>query len=112
MTRHEVDNLRRNLFRRTDQIALIFAIFVVDNDDHFAVAYVVDGFLYGCKSHAKILRRYSGRALVGHVNRKGRIDETGGKSGYLEQDGKGGLPTLTLESRPNFHSPQALAWGE
>jgi len=48
---------------------------------------------------------------MGHVNRKGRIDETGGKSGYLEQDGKGGLAPLTLESRPNFHCPQALAWG-
>ena len=47
MTRHEVDHLRRNLFRRTDQIALIFAIFVVNNDDHATVADVGDGLFDG-----------------------------------------------------------------
>jgi hypothetical protein len=35
---HEIDLLRRGELRRTDQITLVFAVFVVDHDDRLAIA--------------------------------------------------------------------------
>ena len=42
---HEVDRLRRDLLRRDGQIAFVLAIFVVDDDDHLAVADGLDRVL-------------------------------------------------------------------
>ena len=36
-SRHEVDDLRRDLLRRTDQIPLIFTVFRIHQDDHLAL---------------------------------------------------------------------------
>jgi hypothetical protein len=42
--RHEVHDLGRDEIRGDDDVALVFTIFVVDEDDHFAVANVFDQF--------------------------------------------------------------------
>jgi hypothetical protein len=47
MPRHEVDDFRRDLLGSTDKIALVFAIFVVNNDDHATVTDVSDGLFDG-----------------------------------------------------------------
>ena len=39
---HEVDRVRRRHLRRDDEVALILAVFVVDEDEHAAVARLVD----------------------------------------------------------------------
>ena len=43
VARHEVDDLGRDLLRRTHEIAFVFTIFVVDDDDQAAVADLGDG---------------------------------------------------------------------
>ena|SRR6478672_9543250 len=43
--RHEIDRLRRCHLRRDDEVALILAILVVDEDEHAAVACLVDNLL-------------------------------------------------------------------
>ena len=40
--RHEVDDLGRDLLGRAHEIAFVFPIFVIDDDDHAAVADVFD----------------------------------------------------------------------
>jgi hypothetical protein len=45
---HEINDLGGHLFGRTDQIAFVFAVFVVDDNYHFAVADILRGFLNGC----------------------------------------------------------------
>ena len=42
VARHEVDRVGRRHLRRDDQVALIFAVVVVDEDEHAAVARFVD----------------------------------------------------------------------
>ena len=44
---HEVDVLRRNLLGGHDEIALVLAILVVDNDDELALAEILDGLVDG-----------------------------------------------------------------
>src|SRR5215212_5216580 len=61
---HEINDLGRDLLGSADQIALILAIFVVDDDDHPAVAYVGNGFLNGRNSHAVILTTKTRRHKV------------------------------------------------
>src|SRR5262249_51275149 len=41
--RHEVDDLGRDLFGRDRQVAFVLAVFIVDDDDHPAVAEGADG---------------------------------------------------------------------
>lgn len=41
--RHEIDGFRRDLLRRDCKVALVFAIFVINDDDDAALSY----FLYG-----------------------------------------------------------------
>ena len=43
---HEVDRLRRDLFRGYRQVAFIFAIFIVDHDDHATCSKLVYSGLY------------------------------------------------------------------
>src|SRR4029079_2492442 len=45
MRRHEVDGLRRREPGRADQIALVLALGIIDDDDHLPVADVLDGLL-------------------------------------------------------------------
>lgn len=44
--RHKIDNLRRRLLGRTDQIALVLAIFGVHKNDHLALPQVLKHFRY------------------------------------------------------------------
>src|SRR5215469_16047101 len=49
MSRHEVDNFRRDLLRCDGQVALVFAVFVVDHYHHAAGA----NFLHGIRDRNK-----------------------------------------------------------
>jgi hypothetical protein len=42
---HEVDGFRRRQLRRNDEVALVLPLFVIDQDDHPAVAKFLDSFL-------------------------------------------------------------------
>ena len=44
---HEVDDLGRHLLGRADEVAFVFAVLGVDDDDHSAAADGVDGFVDG-----------------------------------------------------------------
>ena len=48
---HEVDDFRRDALGGDGEIAFVFAVLVVDDDDDAAVAQFVDGFGDGNKSH-------------------------------------------------------------
>ena len=45
VTRHEVDRIRRGELRRNDQIALVLPVLVIDQDEHAAVARLLDQFI-------------------------------------------------------------------
>ena len=47
---HEIDGLGRYLLGRHGQVALILAVFVVDQNDHTALSHVFQGFLDGVKA--------------------------------------------------------------
>jgi hypothetical protein len=51
---HEIDHLRCGLFGRAHEIALIFAVFVVHDDDHPPFANVSGSVRNGSKSHGLI----------------------------------------------------------
>ena len=55
MPGHEVDYLGCDLLGGADQIAFIFAIFVVNDDDHLAVADIGNGFLNSRNRHGLML---------------------------------------------------------
>src|ERR1700752_4661778 len=55
MPGHEVDYLRGDHLGGADQIALIFAIFVVHDDDHLAIADVGNGFVNSRNRHGLML---------------------------------------------------------
>ena len=42
---HEIDSFGRDFFRRHGEIAFVFAVFVINDDDHAALANFFDGFL-------------------------------------------------------------------
>ena len=54
MTRHEVNGLRRYLFRCNGQVAFVFAVFIIHHDDHLSRFNVFNGFLYGREIHRLI----------------------------------------------------------
>src|SRR5690606_7098917 len=47
MRDHEIDVFRRNELRRHDEIALVFAVFLVNEDHHAACAQLGHDFTYG-----------------------------------------------------------------
>ena len=47
--RHEVDVLRRDRRGGDDQVALVLAVLIVDDDDHLAVLDILDGLFHRCK---------------------------------------------------------------
>src|SRR5688572_31788223 len=55
MAGHEVDDLRRNLLGRAHEIAFVFPIFVVDDDNHAPVADVANGVVDGRYGHTKVM---------------------------------------------------------
>ena len=44
---HEVDGFGRDFFGGHGEVAFVFAVFVVDQDDHAALSDFLDGFFYG-----------------------------------------------------------------
>ena len=52
---HEVDDFRSDLLGGADQIAFIFAIFVVNDDDHLAVADIGNGLVNSRNRHGLML---------------------------------------------------------
>ena len=55
MTGHEVDDLWSDFLGRADEIAFVLAVFVVNDDDHAAVADVGDGFVNSRNRHEGML---------------------------------------------------------
>ena len=47
LTQHEIDFLLSNFLGCYNEIAFIFAILVIDNDDKFAAFQLFDGFING-----------------------------------------------------------------
>ena len=60
---HEVDRLGRRLLGGHDQVALVFAIGVIDDDDHFAARDVAQHRLDGVKFTRDFLCRHVVRPL-------------------------------------------------
>ena len=58
--RHEVDGFGGDVFGGDDQVAFVFAVFVIHEDDHFAGADVVDDFRGGVQGHGFRIRVYAG----------------------------------------------------
>jgi hypothetical protein len=55
MPGHKIDDIGRDLLGGADQIAFIFAIFVVNDDYHAAVADLGDGFVNSRNRHEGML---------------------------------------------------------
>src|SRR6185503_1176776 len=55
MTGHEIDDFGSDLLSRADEIAFILTIFVVNDDDHPAVADLSDGFVDSRNRHDGML---------------------------------------------------------
>ncbi len=53
---HEVDVLGPHFFGGHDEIAFVLAIFVVDDDDHAARAYLVENLGNGREAHRRTSR--------------------------------------------------------
>ncbi len=68
--RHEVDDLGRDFLGGDGEIAFVFAIFVVDDDQHPAGPKVLDGFGDGSKRHVVNTRI----AMGGSRERRGRLE--------------------------------------
>ena len=49
---HEIDRIGGRHLRRNDKIALVFAVFIIDKDEHAAVAGFVDDFLHAGERRA------------------------------------------------------------
>src|SRR5690242_3050599 len=47
--RHEIDDLRRNLFGCDSQIALVFASLIINDDCHLPRAYCCNGVIDSCE---------------------------------------------------------------
>ena len=60
---HEVDRVGRGELRRDDEVAFVFAVFVIDQDEHPAVAGFLDQFLGG----GEVLRQFAGDELIVQV---------------------------------------------
>ena len=48
---HEVDRLRGGRFRGDDQIALVFTVLIIHDDDHAALAQIFDDFFSSIQCH-------------------------------------------------------------
>ena len=89
MTGHEVDRVGRGELRGDDEVALVFAVLVIDQDEHPAVAGFLDQFLGG----GEVLRQLDGADVVhgeclagglGDSNCRGRGAGLRGKCGFGE----------------------------
>ena len=55
MHRHEVNGLRGDLLRRHGEVALIFAILIIHDDDHLTRSYIGNRFFDCSNAHCRIL---------------------------------------------------------
>src|SRR5205085_7422158 len=55
VARHEIDYFRCDFFRSANQITFVFAIFVIDDDDHSSLTNVSGGVRNGSECHLEIL---------------------------------------------------------
>ena len=78
---HEVDRLGRGLLGGHDQVALVFAIGVVDDDDHFAARDVAQHRLDGVKFARDFLCCHVTRPL-GRLPALGQAVENRGPFGF------------------------------
>ncbi len=53
--RHEVDGFRGHHLRRHREIAFVFAVFIVHQDDHLALTDFLDGF-FDCRERCSMFR--------------------------------------------------------
>ena len=51
VSRHEIDGFGCDLLGRDHQVAFVFTVFIVDDDDHPAFLNFVDGFFNPCEGH-------------------------------------------------------------
>jgi hypothetical protein len=62
---HEADCLRRTTVGGQQQVAFVLAVFVIDQQDHFAEAIIFDDFFDAVEGHAG-LSGFVGNILVYH----------------------------------------------
>ena len=62
MRDHEIDQLRRDPGRGTNEVTFILAVFIVGHDDQLAGANVLDGIFYAIERHGKLLQPNAGKA--------------------------------------------------
>src|SRR5215468_8990308 len=48
---HEINGIGRDLFGRDHEVAFIFPVFIIDDDDHSAFLDLVNGFFNRCELH-------------------------------------------------------------
>ncbi len=54
MGSHEVDDFGGDFFRGDGEVALVFTVFIIDQNDHAAVANLLDGLFHGGKAVAGV----------------------------------------------------------
>ena len=72
---HEVDRLGRDLLGRDDEVALVLAVFIIDQDDHLAGLEVFEDFGNGRKRHRSRLLQDEPRALSRWQRRRQRAKQ-------------------------------------
>lgn len=78
MPGHEINDFRRGFFGSADKVAFIFAIFIIDDDDHATVTNFGGGFFDGGKWHSQLVNRSGlGVLLLDYVNRRFAFCEIG-----------------------------------
>ena len=89
MREHEVDDLRRHLLRRDDEVALVLAVLVVDDDDHPALAQFLERLLDGAErgrfvGHDRLRCRWR-YLYCREASRGAKSGEVGGKKSLSNQ---------------------------
>ena len=98
---HEVDRVGRRHLGGDDEVALVLAILVVDEDEHPAVAGVVDDLLDRGDRVGIVVRRERGHAAIRSVRRAG-YRRAGGKAraGCAGGDGRARLAAVQTVFSP------------
>ena len=94
---HEVDRGRRAHLRRDDEVALVLAVLVVDEDEHPAVARVLDDLLDRGDRVGIVVRRERGHAAIRWC-RAARYRRAGGKARAGCAGGDGGARLAAVQT--------------
>ena len=95
---HEVDGLGRDLFSRHDEVAFIFAVFVIHQDDHATISDVCDGTFDRVKFHG-----FSTKSLIYYRDASGRCQMRGTMFSRL------GRQNITTTGMINTHTVAKMA---